>query len=480
MSGDVPVGVDLQAWAVGETTRDTPQAFTAADAVAPISLKITPTLEFHKSKEHVGTASLQTEIEGKRGGTWAFEGYAKPSTLGTPLDISDMLRVGTGRMVYDLTVNAYASGALDTVLVTHKGTLYTLTEGTDFAAATSNDVTAANIAAAIVALGIPGLSATSSAAVVTVTSDNGALLVTSGDVAAWSITRLGYALRGKNHTPQSLQIGKNVGHTLHERVNGAWVSQIEFQITGNDECKVMLSGGFSSYSQLKGEPLTDTTGYASGVATVGMAAGSRRKIKGTPYVYFERVSDGAVVNNGGAGYRVASVDPSGGTITLASNLGGSGLSAAAWYVRPFVPSQTLAGTIQGGIDAGLTVASDSVGVISYKVTINTGIHGLDKEATANRANRLSRGDRTVEGEIQVYSLDENVDHLSGAWDGDTQNITARMGPDTSGSRILLVAPAARIEVQETEVPEAEEATVSAKFVARQSAAAEDEFRVDLT
>lgn len=467
-------GVDLQAWLTGENTFDTAQAHVAADAVAPIAIEIEPTLEFHKSKERVGTASLQTEIEGKRGGTWSGEFYAKPNALGTPPDISELLRVGLGRMEFDLTVNDFSQGGTETITTTVGGAATVKTNGTDFTAATDNNTTAGLIATELST--IAGVTATANAAVVTVVCDTASLLVASSLTAFVGVTRVGYSLRGKDHTPQSLQVTRSVGQQLLEQVNGCWVEQVEAQITGNDECKIRASGGFASYSAVKGQPQTDATGYTS-QTVITLGANQTGRIVGNPRVYFELVSDSTTTVGATSGIAVSSVDLANGTITLGS---ATTLTAAAYYVRPWIPAQTVSGTIQGGIDAGLTVGGESLGVIDYKVTVNTGIHGADKEANVNRANRLFRGERSIEGEVQVYHLDENADHLGLAWNGNTQAISARMGPNTSGSRMLLVAPSARLDVSKVDVPEAEESTVTAKFMPRQSSTAEDEFRIDLT
>lgn len=78
------------------------------------------------------------------------------------------LAPGIGRRI--VTIVDFAQGALDTITVTVNGTATVLTEGTDFAAATSNNVTATNLATAINALA--GVAASASAAVVLVTPDD--------------------------------------------------------------------------------------------------------------------------------------------------------------------------------------------------------------------------------------------------------------------------------------------------------------------
>ena len=90
--------------------------------------------------------------------------------------------VGGGKTTFDndehtheaiITVLTYGdlTGKVITIIVS--GTTTTITEGGDYTAETSNDVTATNIASFMNGIGVTGISATASGAVVTVTADVG-------------------------------------------------------------------------------------------------------------------------------------------------------------------------------------------------------------------------------------------------------------------------------------------------------------------
>ena len=82
-----------------------------------------------------------------------------------------------------LTVVDYTNGGTDTVSVTVVGgVVVVLTEATDFAAATSNDVTAENIRLALAAVGVV---ATRAGAVLSITTPLAALA--TGDASAWTV-----------------------------------------------------------------------------------------------------------------------------------------------------------------------------------------------------------------------------------------------------------------------------------------------------
>jgi hypothetical protein len=147
-------------------------------------------------------------------------------------------------------------------------------------------------------------------------------------------------------------------------------------------------------------------------------------------------------------------------------------------VTPVLPAFTLgSGTILGGIACGLSIGGTAIGAISYKMTLDTGIHALVKEATANRPNRLSRGPRQIEVSGELYYLEEGANFLGGAWRGTTRAFIARFGDDVAGARMKVNTPATRINVTSPDEQEAAEATWSFTGVPRQSSANEDELNI---
>ena len=373
------VGIDAQHWAKLETTYDTVSAFASGDAVPLLEISIEPSKEFHKSMEHTGSASLETEIAGIKGGTWSCSAYAKPAAAGTAPDINPFLTAGLGTET-----------------------------------------------------------------------------ISGGTSATYSLS----------NSAQSLQIGRYAGAGLYEVINGCWVESVEIEITGNDEPKFTFSGGFASY------------GFVYDGATIASGSGTTITVN-TAHV--GKIQKNALIkigseDNGGSGYTVTAVDNTAETLTITPTLAGS--VSASDVIEPVVPGFTLtASTILGGVNAGLTLGGTSVGMISTKYTISTGIHGLNKEATAETSTRLARGAREVTGELNFYYLSENAAQLGQAWDGTTRAVNLRIGEDTAAKRCKVNAPAARLEVSGLEIPEAEEATFTAAFVCRKSAVSNDELTI---
>lgn len=375
------VGIDQLGFVALEGTYDTALAYAATDAFGFNSFKATPSQEWAKSLEHLGSASLQSEIEGKRGGRWETTTYVKPISAGTQPDVGPILEAAFG---------LFSAGV--------------------------------------------------------------------------------YTLVGTG-APKSLQFGWRAENSFFKRINGAWVEQLELESQGNAACILKASGGYASEGTLYGVPITNGSTYSAAATTVTLAAASAWKVLKGAIVAF-----GADTNSG-AGYLVTAVGSTGLalTITPALTVGfGAGVT-----VVPVTPSQTVGGTIAGGISNGLTIASTEVGYQQFKLSLATGIHGLDKEGNVNRVNRLARGDRSVTGEMMFYFLDENAALLGDAWNGTRRAVVFRCGPDTAGLRMRVNMPAARIAVAEPDLPDKEEASWSGAFVARRDAANEDELTIDV-
>jgi len=378
-------GIMAQAWGLAEATLDTPLAFAATDAFDFMEMSFTPNLDFSKLVSHVGTGSLQGEVEEKRGGEWSAKIYVAPTSLGVAPDAGFLLEHSLGQE----TVSGGAS-------VTYS------------------------------------------------------LL----DVA-----------------PSGLQLTRRITDGLLEQINGAWIEQMQFEITGGDEPFIAVSGGFASYAMLM-QGATVLGAEATAQTDIELASGDARLVRPNAYIKFTG-DDGTA----GAGYLVTAVDYDTDIITISPGIVGSGLSGGE-SLLPNVPGQTLAGTVVGGISCGMSLGGTTLGGISLKTTFDTGIRALSNEATANRPNRLVRGPRTIEGTLDAYYLGESAPFIGGAWNGNLLAIIQRAGADTAAARMKINTPNSRLGViGEFDLPDDDAAGVTIPFVARQNAAAKDEMTI---
>jgi hypothetical protein len=272
-----------------------------------------------------------------------------------------------------------------------------------------------------------------------------------------------------SNTP-SLQLARKSGLGFYEVANGAWVEQFDLEVQGNTAPKISWSGGYATHGWVYGAQVnTNASGGASSVLYKTAHKGNLGK---NGLVRF------GTEDNGGAGYLITAVDDttSPPSITISPVLDNN--ISADDDIIPMLPAPTLAGTLLGGINASLTVDGTSVNFVSAKISVKTGFHGRDKEASADRSTGIMRGKREVTGEIQVYFIDKESGPVIGrAWSGTTRALALRFGANTAGQRMKLNIPNAHIDVTPVEMPEAEEAMATIKFRALESAAANDEFNI---
>lgn len=484
MSGAIG-GITEKVWAGAQSAFDTLIAWTVAMSLAVTELDLDGgDPEWHESEEKLGTGSLTTEIKGKRQGSISLKHYVKPRAVGTPHDGFELMRHSLGAMSADLTVVSYAAGATDTATLTVDGTAYALLEGTDFAAGASNPACATAIraaaAAALVAAGVTDVTVSVNAAVVTAFSETHSVVWSSSDAAAWTPTSLRYQFSDKN--PDSLQVLRHAGNEsdgyLHEVVSGVMFESVEIEQAGNEEGMVTYSGGFARKGFLVGKPQTDASGYIATDTVITLGAGHAGKVTDLVTVIFERVADGVVENNAGAGYVVSAYDVVAGTITLATGLANP-LTAAAYYVRPLVPSHAVGGTIQGGIANDLQVAGTSLETEEVKISITTGNKFAGNEIGSDRPTRLTRGKKKrVEVEAKWLTEDQVAAQVGLGWNGTLQSFALRQGPATAGQRMTTTCPATRLSVAKHEVGQEDEIQMTASGKARINTQANDEIVVE--
>lgn len=286
-------------------------------------------------------------------------------------------------------------------------------------------------------------------------------------VASTSVT---YSLAPASVAPKSVQLVNAIGTDFAEVASGCWVEKPEFDIpSGGEPGMITFTGGFSSYGYVRAGFNTDATGYTAQTVITLENAGDSSRI--APGVFIKIGSD----DNSGAGYRVTAVDRTNNTITLATAIT---LSAANHAIVPHYPTPVVSGTVLGSIACGLDLDGNALEFNSAKISLDTGNVGLNKAATIDRPNRLSKGKRLVSGEVEAFELEENAPFfLGGPWDGTVRDTLFRVGADVAGQRVKIDIPAMRVDVTPRNIPEAEAASANVKFEAKRDAANDDEIKL---
>jgi hypothetical protein len=268
--------------------------------------------------------------------------------------------------------------------------------------------------------------------------------------------------------PGTIALGRQVGDTLWEFASGAWVEQIVLEFGADN--MITASGGFKYYGHVLGAPTAEA---AIATATeIVLQAGDAGK-----------VSEGAIIkggteDNGGVGYTVSGVSDDGLTLTITPALAGPINAADA--VLPIIPAHTTAGNSVAGIANGFKVDTVAVGMITGKVTYDTGHKPLDQETQSDMAIGVFKDDRNIVVESDAYFVDANASHVARAWSGALHALELRAGPTTDNKKWTASLPAVRFGVVAPTSGDGDVAHASLGGPARKSVTAGDEFALALS
>ena len=422
------------------------------DAAKVISSTITLTEEPTPRRDiQVGRQEFE-HIDGPTTVEVTGESYVIPSgTVGTPPDCDRILRAALGRSRAVLTVNDYTAGATDAVALVHDDgtttTTVTLIEGTDFNAATNNNTTATNIATALNAhaLGTAGsIVASANAAVVTIVSDNGSLTLSSGDVTAWSATRIEYALRDTQQL-KTLTVSRvhHNGNTTspvaiaREDVTGAHVNELGFSGSGSEPPRMTFGAKgrrhiFTGTAELEGT----ITGSGTAVTVAGQGANFE----------VDSLIKVGTDDNAGAGFVVTAVSTDTITATPASMDGTDGVAIVPHYYAPTTVGSPIAGTV-----GSCTIDGTTYPIVSYEISVNNNYIAIEDEAFSERMTDAVPQYREITGTITVRARADLIAEIGRRKLQSNRAILVTMG-SVAGRRCVLSLPQVRFPPSGLNVP----------------------------
>jgi hypothetical protein len=286
-------------------------------------------------------------------------------------------------------------------------------------------------------------------------------------------TSVVYSLSDDN--TNSLVLRQAAGNMYYQEGRGAWCESFDLDYQANQIPKLNFGGGYATHVHVM-RPTVGPAGAAISATTVPLTSGHDGGI-----LEGARVTIGGSTNSGN-GHLVTDVDIDAGTIEVSPGLTAEVSSGDAiiqvWPSPTYVSDTALAGTKQL-----LTIDGVTVGVQQAKITLATGVHGLDK--TSDRADRLSRADRRLTYDFLAYYLTGSQAAIVGkSWgkSDDTpypRDIDLRLGVDSAGKRAKFSIPAGICRVTEINLPGSEVAMISIVGTAKQNSAALDEFTLTL-
>jgi hypothetical protein len=270
----------------------------------------------------------------------------------------------------------------------------------------------------------------------------------------------------------SLQGMLHVEGHWQKKFNGGVVEQMKITIPSNGKPTFEFTGSIARAGFVKRDVCSATEPGAE--TSIAIADASRGSVKEPCEMIFD------TDNNAGAGYLVTAHDWTAGAATFTVSPGLAVGVTAGDDILPFAPAQTTGGTVIAAVNNTLTFGALSLGFISCTVTVNTGLALQDEEGSSDRSVGIVRkSKRMIETEWQFYVKDTNAGNtaLFGlAHEGFTHDVDLTVG-NSSENQMKLSWPKARLDIVKEDTAEADVMKASAKMIARQSAAAADEFSI---
>lgn len=279
-------------------------------------------------------------------------------------------------------------------------------------------------------------------------------------------TRVTYSLN-TNQDLGSFTLTQFFNETFMETLTGCYVNSMTISVAGGEEPKVTFEGESSglyiptstspSAAQLTAGESTATVDGSGTAASFNVHAGEGENFKPGSVISVATDTDLVVT--------AVSND----TITVDSSI----TFADDDEVKPFAPTETVAGSPIAGILGSLTLAGNSLPITSFEVTVANNNKGISDEAFVAGTSDYVPGFRDVTGSLSIRCRRDLAIEIGKRLDFGTQAIVVTCG-DTAGKKLIVEIDDAEFEVAAVDTPQSDEVVVPMTFRALATSAGEDE------
>ena len=279
-------------------------------------------------------------------------------------------------------------------------------------------------------------------------------------------TRVTYSLN-TNQDLGSFSLTQFFNETFMETLTGCYVNSMTISVAGGEEPKVTFEGESSGlYIPTTTSPSAAQLTAGESTATVdGSGTGTSFDVHAGEG---ENFKPGSVISVGSdTDLVVESV--SNDTITVDSSI----TFTDDDEVKPFAPTETVAGSPIAGILGSLTLAGNSLPITSFEVTVANNNKGIADEAFVAGTSDYVPGFRDVTGSLSIRCRRDLAIEIGKRLDFGTQAIVVTCG-DTAGKKLIVEIDDAEFEVAAVDTPQSDEVVVPMNFRALATSAGEDE------
>jgi len=279
-------------------------------------------------------------------------------------------------------------------------------------------------------------------------------------------TRVTYSLN-TNQDLGSFSLTQFFNETFMETLTGCYVNSMTISVAGGEEPKVTFEGESSGlYIPTTTSPSAAQLTAGESTATVdGSGTGTSFDVHAGEG---ENFKPGSVISVGSDTDLVVTA-VSNDTITIDSSI----TFTDDDEVKPFAPTETVAGSPIAGILGSLTLAGNSLPITSFEVTVANNNKGIADEAFVAGTSDYVPGFRDVTGSLSIRCRRDLAIEIGKRLDFGTQAIVVTCG-DTAGKKLIIEIDDAEFEVAAVDTPQSDEVVVPMNFRALATSAGEDE------
>ncbi|MGA1718682.1 MAG: hypothetical protein ACO38Q_07820 [Aquiluna sp.] len=279
-------------------------------------------------------------------------------------------------------------------------------------------------------------------------------------------TRVTYSLN-TNQDLGSFSLTQFFNETFMETLTGCYVNSMTISVAGGEEPKVTFEGESSGlYIPTTTSPSAAQLTAGESTATVdGSGTGTSFDVHAGEG---ENFKPGSVISVGTDTDLVVTA-VSNDTITVDSSI----TFTDDDEVKPFAPTETVAGSPIAGILGSLTLAGNSLPITSFEVTVANNNKGISDEAFVAGTSDYVPGFRDVTGSLSIRCRRDLAIEIGKRLDFGTQAIIVTCG-DTAGKKLIIEIDDAEFEVAAVDTPQSDEVVVPMNFRALATSAGEDE------
>ena len=279
-------------------------------------------------------------------------------------------------------------------------------------------------------------------------------------------TRVTYSLN-TNQDLGSFSLTQFFNETFMETLTGCYVNSMTISVAGGEEPKVTFEGESSGlYIPTTTSPSAAQLTAGESTATVdGSGTGTSFDVHAGEG---ENFKPGSVISVGSDTDLVVTA-VSNDTITVDSSI----TFTDDDEVKPFAPTETVAGSPIAGILGSLTLAGNSLPITSFEVTVANNNKGISDEAFVAGTSDYVPGFRDVTGSLSIRCRRDLAIEIGKRLDFGTQAIVVTCG-DTAGKKLIIEIDDAEFEVAAVDTPQSDEVVVPMNFRALATSAGEDE------